>query len=164
MSAPLNTDHKADSQKAEGHPKSLDSPRGAEQLTPRFIKAEANLLRLPLFALSTKGLRTLDGIECHGTITRNDETHNFVFRASRNTATLYPGPLSRAVHLAFLSLATDRGFPLANPISWGWRDLCRRIDRGSGVELCVFAFGHVALRKSISPQRRGDAEKRYCHG
>jgi hypothetical protein len=35
--------------------------------------------------------------------------------------------LSRAVHLAFLSLATDRGFPLANPISWGWRDLCRRM-------------------------------------
>jgi hypothetical protein len=107
--------------------RSPDARRGAQQLTPRFIKAEANLLRLPLFALSTKGLRTLDGIECRGTITRNDETHSFVFRASRNTATLYPGLLSRAVHLAFLSLATDRGFPLTNPISWGWRDLCRRM-------------------------------------
>jgi hypothetical protein len=103
-----------------------DRPR-AVQLAPRFIKAEANLLRLPLFALQTKGLRTLDGIECRGTITRNEETHNFVLRASRSTATLYPGPLSRAAHLAFLSLATDRGFPLANPISWGWRDLCRRM-------------------------------------
>ncbi len=98
-----------------------------EQLSPRFIKAEANLLRLPLFALQTKGLRTLDGIECRGSITRNDETHNFVFRASRSTATLYPGPLSRSAHLAFLSLATEQGFPLANPISWGWRDLCRRM-------------------------------------
>ena len=104
------------------------NPRfNGELPTPRYIKAEANLLRLPLFALQTKGLRTLDGIECRGTITRNDETHNFIFRASRSTATLYPGPLSRAAHLAFLSLATDRGFPLASPVSWSWRDLCRRM-------------------------------------
>ncbi len=127
MTAPLNPNAEADRHKAGDHPGSVDSRRDAEQIAPRFIKAEANLLRLPLFALSTKGLRTLDGIECQGTITRNDETHNFLFRASRNTATLYPGPLSRAVHLAFLSLATDRGFPLTNPISWGWRDLCRRM-------------------------------------
>jgi hypothetical protein len=113
--------------KPESSPSEEQPGRELQQLGPRFIKAEANLLRLPLFALRTKGLRTLDGIECRGTITRNDETHDFVFRASRSTATLYPGPLSRAVHLAFLSLATDRGFPLANPISWGWRDLCRRM-------------------------------------
>jgi hypothetical protein len=127
VSDPSDPKPQAERHKAEDLSRSVDSRRGAERLTPRFIKAEANLLRLPLFALSTKGLRTLDGIECRGTITRNDETHNFAFRASRNTATLYPGPLSRAVHLAFLSLATDRGFPLANPISWGWRDLCRRM-------------------------------------
>jgi hypothetical protein len=116
-----------DHQKADDH--SIVSARHNEsfKLAPRFIKAEANLLRLPLFALQTKGLRTLDGIECRGTISRNNETHNFVLRASRSTATIYPGPLSRAAHLAFLSIATDRGFPLSNPISWGWRDLCRRM-------------------------------------
>jgi hypothetical protein len=131
VNASLNPDHPSDGFETEHQPRTPDSRRTAEQLAPRFIKAEANLLRLPLFALSTKGLRNLDGIECRGVLTRDDETHNFIFRASRNTATLYPGPLSRAVHLAFLSLATDRGFPLSNPISWGWRDLCRRMGISS---------------------------------
>jgi hypothetical protein len=96
-------------------------------LAPRYIKAEANLLRLPLFALQTKGLKTLDGIECRGQSTRNGETHSFVLTAARSTITPYPGPLARAAHLAFLSIDTDRGFPMENPISWTWYDLCRRM-------------------------------------
>src|SRR5205809_5669093 len=88
----------------------------------RLIKLEANLLRLPLFALQTKGLKSLDGIECRGTSTRNGETHHFTLRVSRNTASPYPGPLARAAHLAFLSIATERGFPIENPIPWKWRD------------------------------------------
>lgn len=98
-----------------------------QQLIPHFVRAEANLLRLPLFALHTKRLKTLDGIECSGRITRNGETHQFRFRATRNTAGLYPGPQARAVHLAFLSIITEQGMPLHNPITWGWRDLCRRM-------------------------------------
>jgi hypothetical protein len=94
----------------------------------RTIKAEANLLRLPLFALHTKGLRTLEGIECRGQLTRDGKTHEYVLRISRNTASLYPGPLSRKIHFAFLSIATERGLPLRNPITWTWRDLCRRMD------------------------------------
>ena len=79
-------------------------PSDRSLLTPRIIKAEANLLRLPLFALDTKGLRTLDAIECRGNLTRDDVVHEFVFRASRNATTPYPGPLARSAHLAFLSL------------------------------------------------------------
>jgi len=94
----------------------------------RIIKAEANLLRLPLFALHTKGLKTLEGIECRGQITRDAKAHEYILRISRNTASLYPGPLSRKVHFAFLSIATEQGFPLQNPITWNWRDLCRRMD------------------------------------
>lgn len=93
----------------------------------QFVKAEANLLRLPLFALSTKGLRALDGIECRGTVTRNGATQEYRFRATRNTATLYPGPLARAAHLALLSFATQHGLPVANPVTWSWRELCRRM-------------------------------------
>lgn len=104
------------------------SPGPSARLLPRLIRAEANLLRLPLFALQTKGLRSLDGIECRGTITRDGQTHTFTLRATRNTATLYPGPLARAAHLAFLSIATDQSLPLANPIAWTWRDLCRRME------------------------------------
>jgi hypothetical protein len=99
-----------------------------------IIRAEANFLRLPLFALNTKNLKSLDGIECQGRITRDGQTQRFVFRATRNTATLYPGPLARAAHLAFLSLLTERGFPLQNPISWCWRDLGRRMGIQVGGE------------------------------
>src|SRR5437588_10558338 len=90
---------------------------------PPLVRSEANLLRLPLFALHTKRLKTLDGIECRGKLTRDGKTHQFLFRATRNTATLYPGPLARSAHLAILSIITEQGFPLRNPISWSWRDL-----------------------------------------
>lgn len=102
--------------------------RDLESLLPHFIRAEANLLRLPLFALHTKGLKTLDGIECRGRSSRDGQTHEFTFRATRNTDTLYPGPLARAAHGAFLDLMTERGLPLENPIIWSWRDLCRRMN------------------------------------
>src|SRR4051812_39603400 len=98
-----------------------------EPTVSQFVKAEANLLRFPLFALHTKRLKTLDGIECRGRSTRDGQTQQFVFRATRNTATLYPGPLARAAHLAFLSLVTEHGVPFRNPVSWRWRDLCRRM-------------------------------------
>ncbi|MBI1902937.1 MAG: hypothetical protein HYS13_17710 [Planctomycetia bacterium] len=94
---------------------------------PKLVKVEANLLRLPLFALSTKGLRNLDGLEINSTLTRQGRTRQFTLRVTRNTATPYPGPLARAAHLAFLSILTERGFPCENPITWNWRDLCRRI-------------------------------------
>ncbi|MDB5341995.1 MAG: hypothetical protein JWP89_372 [Schlesneria sp.] len=91
------------------------------------IVAEANFLRLPLFALHTKGLKQLDGFECRGTTTRDDKTWEFLFRTARSTATLYPGLLSRSVHLAFLGIVTENGLPFANPVTWTWRNLCVRL-------------------------------------
>ncbi len=73
---------------------------------PQLVKVEANLLRLPLFALHTKGLKALDGLECRGRMTRSGQAYQFTFRATRNTATAYPGPLARSAHLAFLSIIT----------------------------------------------------------
>lgn len=104
-----------------------EAPATAVPSLPTFVKTEANLLRLPLFALHTKRLKSLDGIECRGRISRDGQTHQFLFRSTRNAATLYPGPLARSAHLAFLSLATDRGFPIHHPLTWSWRDLCRRM-------------------------------------
>jgi hypothetical protein len=51
----------------------------------------------------------------------------FSFTASRNTSTIYPGPLARSAHLAFLSILTDAGAPVPHPLTWTWRDLCRRM-------------------------------------
>jgi hypothetical protein len=103
-------------------------PRPASIDHSSIIRAEANLLRLPLFALTTKGLRNLDGIECSGRIHRGGQTIQFRYSASRNTATYYPGPLARNAHLAFLSMLTERGLPASEPLTWTWSDLCRRMN------------------------------------
>jgi len=103
------------------------SPSEVEKFPARPIRAEANLLRFPVFALTTKGLKNLDGIECSGRISRDDQTHQFRFRATRNTATRYPGPLARAVHIAFLSIITEAGLPTKQPLTWTWGELCRHM-------------------------------------
>ena len=126
-----------------------DSPAGSEPAVEDsragpVVRAEANLLRLPLFALHTKGLRALDGITCSGRFRRGGETVQFTFSATRNTATLYPGPLARAAHLAFLSLLTDAGTPAPQPLTWTWRELCRRM----GVAYSGRTVGH--LRDAIT--------------
>lgn len=130
MESLLEEDHRDHDRQpgVEKSPAAADGP-------PQLIKTEANLLRLPLFALHTKRLKTLDGIECHGRMTRDGETHDFTFRATRNTATLYPGPLARSAHLAFLSKVTDQGFPVRNPLTWTWRDLCRRMGIAYGGQM-----------------------------
>ena len=97
-------------------------------LAPKFIKVEANLLKLPLFALHTRGLGSLDGIECRGRAHRNGIAQDYFLSSTRNTATQYPGPLARSIHMAFLSIVSDRGFPFENPVTWTWRELCRRLE------------------------------------
>ena len=97
-------------------------------ITPsHIIKIEANLLRFPVFSLRTKGLKTLDGIECVGKRVEEGKEHRFALRVTRNTAHVYPGPLSRKAHFAILSIITESGIPFRNPITWTWRDLARRM-------------------------------------
>ncbi len=111
----------------------MSTPSPAE--SGPLVRAEANLLRFPLFALHTKGLRTLDGLRCTGKIQRDGQPVQFSFTASRNTSTLYPGPLARSAHLAFLSILTEAGPPAPHPLSWTWRDLCRRMGIVYGGEI-----------------------------
>jgi hypothetical protein len=93
----------------------------------RIVKAEATLLRIPIFALAVKGSASLDGIEFRYARKRDDRTVEVAIRTERDPGLPYPGPLSRRVHMAFLSLVAEHGFPFANPLRWTWRDLCRRM-------------------------------------
>jgi hypothetical protein len=93
----------------------------------RTLKAEATLLRIPIFALAVKGSAGLDGIEFRYSRRRGDRVVDVAIRTERDAELPYPGPLSRRVHMAFLSLVSERGFPFENPLSWTWRDLCRRM-------------------------------------
>ena len=93
----------------------------------RTLKAEATLLRIPIFALAVKGSASLDGFEFRYARKRGDQTVEVTIRTERDSELPYPGPLSRRVHMAFLSLVAEQGFPFENPVRWSWRDLCRRM-------------------------------------
>ncbi|MGE3808605.1 MAG: hypothetical protein AB7K24_28400 [Gemmataceae bacterium] len=92
-----------------------------------IVRIEANFLRLPLFAVDNKHMRTMDGIRCAGSFRRGGERYDLTFQATRNVRTLYPGPIAHATHTAILSLATERGFPIDNPILFSWCELCARM-------------------------------------
>ncbi len=99
----------------------------AELLAQQIVRVEANFLRLPLFTLDNKHMRTMDGLRCEGTFRRGDKSYDFSYTVTRNVATYYPGPLARSAHFALLHIATDMGLPLANPIAFSWRQLCGRM-------------------------------------
>jgi hypothetical protein len=93
----------------------------------RILKAEATLLRIPIFALAVKGSASLDGFEFRYARKRGEDTIEVAIRTERDLALPYPGPLSRRIHMAYLSLVAERGFPFENPLTWTWRELCRRM-------------------------------------
>lgn len=95
--------------------------------TRKTLRAEATLLRIPIFALAVRGSASLDGFEFRHVRRKGEQTFESVIRTERDEKATYPGPLSRRVHMGMLSLVTDRGFPFENPVCWTWRDLCRRM-------------------------------------
>ena len=101
-------------------------------LSRSIVQAETNLLRFPFFALHTKGLREIDFKEVRGSRVESGQTHEFVFRVSRNTDHLFPGPLSRKAHFALLSLLRAQGFPFRNPVAFTWRQLVREMGLAYG--------------------------------
>ncbi len=99
----------------------------ADDSKKQILKAEATLLRLPVFALAVKGSSSLDGFEFRFSRRRDERTVESVIRTERDEKAPYPGPLARRVHMAILAMASDRGFPCDNPITWTWRELCRKM-------------------------------------
>ena len=93
---------------------------------PRTIlRAEATLLRLPIFGLAVKGSALLDGFEFRRA--GKSDADELVFRTERDGASPYPGPLSRRLHMALLQIVAEKGFPFENPVTFSWRDLCKRM-------------------------------------
>ena len=92
------------------------------------IKQEANLLRFPFFALGRKGLRNRKGLLIRGQSKLDGQSCDFEYRITCNSDDLYPGQLSRKVHMGLLQIMQrSQSFPFANPIQFTWRELMETI-------------------------------------
>src|SRR3977135_109900 len=80
----------------------IELSAAAETVAPQVVRVEATFLRLPLFTLDNKHMRTMDGLRCEGTFRRGGQSYAFHYLVTRNARTLYPGPLARSAHLAIL--------------------------------------------------------------
>ncbi len=94
----------------------------------RFIAEEINLSRLPFFASSTKGLKKKTSIEYRHTAEIRGREVEVLWRVTANAFHGYPGPLAEAVHAAIMQIVTERGFPVQNPVTFTFYDICKRLD------------------------------------
>jgi len=93
-----------------------------------FIKSEVNFTRLPFFALSRGGLKKQGEIEYKDTVERNGERLDILWRVTANIRYGYPGPFDKKVHKAIEFLISQKGFPIENPITFSFYELCKLMN------------------------------------
>jgi hypothetical protein len=103
---------------------------------PEIIKSEVNLLLLPFFALSRKGLEKKTSTVYKKEIIRDGEKLEIFWQVTANTKYGYPGPFDKEVHKVIEQILTERlergGIPLRNPIPIGSiYEICRRMGISS---------------------------------
>ena len=101
-----------------------------------LVRAEVNLLTLPFFALSRKGLKNIEEISYHDVVTRDGKRVEIFWRVSANVRQGFPGPFDKEVHKAIEQILSERlrsrPLPLENPIPLGsLYELCRRMGINS---------------------------------
>ena len=101
-----------------------------EIILPEIIKSEVNLLKLPFFALSTKGLRKKMETE-YRDIKRGNQKVEILWSVSANPKYGYPGPFDREVHKAIEQIISEilieKG-NIENPIPFSIYNLCNRME------------------------------------
>lgn len=94
------------------------------------LRSEVNTLVNPFFSLSKgKGVKR---IEYRAVRYQDGQALEAVWRVTPHPGYGYPGPFAHRVHRAVEQLVTERGLPIANPISFSIHDLCRRMGVGTG--------------------------------
>ncbi len=95
----------------------------------RTVPAEANLLQLPFALVDPRCPPAGEVLMFSGEGDDGECRFTWTYRLSKSPLTEWPGPESRAVHLAFLSIIKEQAKPFTNPLTWHWHDLCRRMGR-----------------------------------
>jgi len=92
------------------------------------IRSEVNFLLFPFFALNRYEVRQRLETEFRAVVTRDGEKLEILWNVSANPKYGYPGPLDKKVHKAIEQIIDEQGFPIRNPISFTFYDLCRRLE------------------------------------
>jgi len=90
-----------------------------EDLLPEIIRSEVNLLVLPFFALSRKGLKQKIKTEYRTTVVRGGRRLEILWQVTANAEYGYPGPFDKQVHKAVEQIISELPLPLKNPIRLG---------------------------------------------
>ena len=91
----------------------------AEAILPEIIRSEVNLLVLPFFALSRKGLKRKTKTEYRTTVVRDGKRLEILWQVTANAEYGYPGPFDKQVHKAVEQILSEMPLPLENPIPLG---------------------------------------------
>ena len=102
------------------------------EILPEIVKSEVNLLALPFFALSRKGLGQKTTTVYRNEIIRDGKRLEIFWQVTANTKYGYPGPFDKEVHKVVEQIITERmekkGLPLRNPIAIGSiYEICHRM-------------------------------------
>ena len=111
--------------------------RAHQVLIPEIIRSEVNLLCLPFFALSTKGLRSKLKTEYRMTLKQGRKKLSILWQVVANPEHGYPGPFDKEVHKAVEQIISEMEPPIRNPIPLGsFYQLCKRmgIEKVGGMQ------------------------------
>jgi len=107
-----------------------------ELLLPEVLRSEVNLLVLPFFALSRKGLGKKMETEFKAKVVRDGKQLEILWQVTANAKYGYPGPFDKKVHKAVEQIIDGLPLPIENPIRLG-------------------SLYHIAQLMELSPSKKG---------
>jgi hypothetical protein len=92
------------------------------------VRSEVNFLVYPFFCLDNRWHTERLKIEYHRTIDRGDGREDISWRVLAHQEYGLPGLFDWALHQAIEEIINEQGFPVCNPVPFGMRDVCRRME------------------------------------
>lgn len=131
----------------------VEKPEVTDLIPLEFIRSEVNLLILPFFALTTKGLKNRLRTEFRAVAEREGERIEILWNVSANPEYGYPGLFDRQVHRAVEQIITeilhDNG-QVENPIPLGsLYSLCQRMGQTPSKDGTYSGRVYRAIKKAL---------------
>jgi len=106
----------------------IEAREREEVRLPEIIRSEVNLLILPFFALSRKGLDKKTETVYRDTLRQGDKRLRISWQVLAHSKLGYPGPFDKQVHKAVEQIISEMKPPIRNPIPLGsFYQICKRM-------------------------------------